>query len=174
MRIRPATPDDAESIADVHVASWRAAYSGIVPETILANLSTAERAARWKALTVDPGWHVLVAEDAAAVVGFSSLVPSRDPGANATTIGELTSIYVSPPFWRRGIGRKLLGASLEKARNRGFTRVTLWVLAQNLRARQFYESLGFAPDGTTKVGSELPGVSLHEVRYTTHVRAGAV
>jgi hypothetical protein len=37
--VRPATPDDADAIASVHVRSWQAAYRGIVPDAMLDALS---------------------------------------------------------------------------------------------------------------------------------------
>ena len=36
--VRPATRDDADSIAEVHVASWRWAYEGQLPDDVLAVL----------------------------------------------------------------------------------------------------------------------------------------
>ncbi|MDQ6926250.1 MAG: nucleotidyltransferase domain-containing protein [Candidatus Eremiobacteraeota bacterium] len=36
-------------------------------------------------------------------------------------------------------------------RGAGSAEATLWVLDTNVRARRFYESAGWAPDGTTKV-----------------------
>ena len=41
-RIRTATPEDARAIAEVHVASWRAAYRGVLPDTYLDRLSVDE------------------------------------------------------------------------------------------------------------------------------------
>ena len=42
--IRRATVDDADAIATVHIASWRGAYAGIVPDAFLASLDVAARA----------------------------------------------------------------------------------------------------------------------------------
>jgi len=41
--IRPATPEDARAIAEVHVASWRYAYRGLLPDDVLDRLSVEER-----------------------------------------------------------------------------------------------------------------------------------
>jgi len=35
MRIRVATPDDAEAIVDAHVRSWQVAYRGLIPDPVL-------------------------------------------------------------------------------------------------------------------------------------------
>jgi hypothetical protein len=41
--IRRASQSDARAIAEVHVASWRETYRGIVPDAFLDALSVAER-----------------------------------------------------------------------------------------------------------------------------------
>ena len=46
--VRDATVDDAHAIAEVHVASWRWAYRGQVPEAILDALSVEDREAMWR------------------------------------------------------------------------------------------------------------------------------
>jgi ribosomal protein S18 acetylase RimI-like enzyme len=45
IEIRPARPADSVAIAAVHVAAWRSAYPGILPDEYLANLSVARYAA---------------------------------------------------------------------------------------------------------------------------------
>ena len=44
------------------------------------------------------------------------------------------------------------------------TRILLWVLAENERARHFYRRNGFEPDGVEKL-VPVGGVELLEVRY---------
>jgi len=45
-----------------------------------------------------------------------------------------------------------------------YQRAVLWVLADNARARRFYERAGFAPDGATSILAGLGGVL--ELRYS--------
>ena len=52
-----------------------------------------------------------------------------------------------------------------EARTRGYTEVVLWVLESNERALRFYDSLGFRPDGETRVFLERSDESMLEVRY---------
>lgn len=62
--IRHATLDDATAIAEVHVASWRTTYRGIVDQAYIDTLSVAERATAWAqrlSADVDDGPDVLVA-----------------------------------------------------------------------------------------------------------------
>jgi len=44
------------------------------------------------------------------------------------------------------------------------TRIMLWVLAENERARHFYRRNGFEPDGVEKL-APVGGAELLEVRY---------
>lgn len=161
--IRPATPADAAQIAAVHIASWREAYDGVVPEDFLAGLDAADRAEVWRQTLerVDRGQSVWVAEDEGRVVGFAHLGPSRDEDAERSTM-EIYSIYLEPHAWGRGIARELMRTVLA-AVPVGAT-VTLWALDTNDRARHFYRRNGFAPDGVEKM-EEFGGEHLREIRY---------
>jgi len=46
--IRKATFDDAAAIARIHVGTWRVAYTDIVPDDFLANLSEEKRTQSWR------------------------------------------------------------------------------------------------------------------------------
>jgi len=46
----------------------------------------------------------------------------------------------------QGVGRLLMDAAEAWARSRGYRRITLNVFAQNERARQIYERLGYEPE----------------------------
>ena len=48
MQVRNALPADAEAIAVVDVASWRAAYAGVMPAAYLAGLDVAQKAEGWR------------------------------------------------------------------------------------------------------------------------------
>ena len=95
----------------------------------------------------------------------------RSIGAEATSsgaagpCGEIASFYVLPSEWRRGTGRRLGERAVAEARRREFSEVMVWVLETNARARSFYESLGFRPDGESKIFLERPYASWRELRY---------
>jgi len=165
MEVRHAEATDARAIAEVHVASWRGAYRGVIPDDFLSGLSVERRTKTWSATLCDPNVDIFVAlNDSGSVVGFSSIQRSRDDDAPEDT-GEVTTIYVTPDEWGQGYGRALMGAVVAKARDRGFRCLTLWVLEANQRARRFYEAVGFTPDGVNKNETLPGGVVLHEVRY---------
>ena len=161
--IRAATQTDVDEIARLHVRTWQVAYRGHMPDAHLDGLDPAKRAAMWSTAIERPDTVVFVASANETLVGFSSLVPSRDTDAPAG-VAELAAIYVEPSAWRTGIGRELIGACIEVAAQRGYADLTLWVLTGNAPARAFYEACGFAADGHTKI-DERPGFTIHETRY---------
>jgi len=166
MTIRPALPDDADAIANVHIASWRAAYRGQLPDAYLAALDTERSARGWSQTLADSKSDVVVAEQDRNIVGFASLSPSRDADADSK-VGEITSIYLLSEYWRRHIGTELFEALLQCASKRGYSEITLWVLASNQQARDFYESRGFFVDGAEKHEPRPPDLTFHEIRYRT-------
>jgi ribosomal protein S18 acetylase RimI-like enzyme len=86
------------------------------------------------------------------------------PAGRAGGVGELYALYVTPAWWSAGVGRALMGSVLSALEDDGYRRVVLWVLADNARARRFYERAGFAADGGTNILTGLGGVL--EIRYT--------
>jgi ribosomal protein S18 acetylase RimI-like enzyme len=146
-RIRWATAADARGIAEVHVASWRHAYRGLLPDGSLDRLSVEQREASWREAFRDRGAGVFVAEEDGRVIGFASFGPSRD-GDAGPEVGEIPAIYVDPSAVGAGVGRALLDAAIEALREAGYRRATLWVLEANAHARRFYERAGWRWDGT--------------------------
>ena len=63
---------------------------------------------------------------------------------------DITNVQVKETFRGRGIGRKLMMATLDKARSVGGKEFTLEVRAGNTVAISLYESLGFAEEGKRK------------------------
>ena len=163
--VRPATPDDADAIASVHVRSWQAAYRGIVPDAMLEALSIQRRAGWWHGELTEmmPPTACWVVERSGRVVGFASIGTARGDSAGPG-IGELFTLYLEPEAWSQGLGRALNDQSIVGLRASGFRSAILWVLADNVRGRRFYERAGWQSDGAT-MGWETSGTTLDEVRY---------
>ena len=77
-RVRRATLDDAQEIASVQVASWRAAYEHVYPADYLAELSVDERCELWTRVLSGAGYDVFVAERDGRVAGLASVGPTED------------------------------------------------------------------------------------------------
>ena len=79
---------------------------------------------------------------------------------------ELWGIYVDPFMQRQGIGSIMITFCENKAIERGFNEVCLWVLEKNVKARLFYEKFGYFPDGTKK---HIEFLEAMEMRYSKRV-----
>jgi ribosomal protein S18 acetylase RimI-like enzyme len=142
--VRPAVPADAPAIARVHVASWRAAYRGIIPQQVLDELDEAEWAARHRAHLQDAAAAqvILVCEQDGAIIAFLTHGPPRDADVPPRS-GELHALYADPAVWGTGAGRALTEAALDALRAAGCDEAVVWVLDDNARGRRFYELAGF-------------------------------
>ena len=138
--VRPAELDDAPAIARVHVATWRSAYRGLLPDDFLASLSQTHYEERWRRNLSDGAARIYVAEDVDGVVGFASGGPER-AGENGYA-GELYAIYILEDAQGRGHGRRLVQAVVGGLRELGIRNMIVWVLRDNSAARGFYERLG--------------------------------
>ena len=153
---------DARLIANVHVASWQAAYRGIIPDAILDALDVSEREARWIANIRETHRTVLLAKVDGLACGFCSFEAARDADLSAAD-GQITAIYVTQEHWGHGPGQALFEAALLALAQAGFSSASVWVLEENARARRFYEKYGFEPDGAAqRAFDQLPA---REIRY---------
>jgi ribosomal protein S18 acetylase RimI-like enzyme len=158
--IRRARPADAAAIADIHVRTWQAAYEHVFGAERLATLDAAQREQRWRR-SLEVGDQVgFVAEWDEVVVGWATVGPSYEEAS----WGELYGIYVAPEAWGTGAGSALIRAAADELRAHGLEDAVLWVLADNPRARRFYEREGWATDGARRTGEHL-GVRTEELRY---------
>ncbi|WP_298339748.1 GNAT family N-acetyltransferase [Ferrimicrobium sp.] len=164
MPVRHAKPGDALGIGRVHVASWQAAYRGVLAQDDLDSLDPAQRGANWRRYLNGPlasDESVFIAEvQPNTVLGFASVGQSRD----ANGVGELRCLYVSPEHWGQGVGGELLSSSIDALVACGFREATLWVLDSNDRARRFYEANGWAVDQGVKQET-IGKITVREVRY---------
>jgi len=168
MPVRTAVAEDVPEIARLHVNVWRAAYRGHVPEAYLDALDVSNSAERWAKNLRDASRVLLVATEEHRVVGFCSLVPSRDADALGS-VGEISALYVDANRWRCGHGSALIDSATDAAPSRGFSELTLWVLTANHGARAFYEARGFEMDGRTKT-DQHESFALVETRYRRPLR----
>ncbi len=125
--LRPAGPDEADALADLHTAA-RAAAVPAMPAAVHTPAQTRE----WMRGRVGTTHEVWVAEQDGSLVGYAALSSSGGPDA------WLDDLYVAPGRTGRGTGSLLL--DLVKARRPGG--FALWVFASNEAARRFYRRHG--------------------------------
>jgi ribosomal protein S18 acetylase RimI-like enzyme len=158
----------ADSVAAVHIDSWRAAYKGLVPDDYLARLDYGKRAEWFREHLGDTSPETFIIVDSGEVRGFLTVGPSRDSDQMTGQAGEIHGIYLAPGWWRQGIGRRACQYALDLLARSRYSAVTLWVFAGNRPARLFYEAMGFVPDGASKVLDV--GVPLEAIRYRKDIR----
>jgi ribosomal protein S18 acetylase RimI-like enzyme len=163
-RVRLATPEDADGLADVHVRTWQRAYRDIFSPDFLESLDRGRRSEWWRR-QIEDGARVHVAE-VDRVVGFCSTGASDRDGW-----GEILAIYVHPDRWGHGLGSDLLRAGEAELSNAGFERALLWVLEENRRARAFYEAHGWEMGQPVRL-EEIGGRQVTEVIYEKDLTAG--
>jgi ribosomal protein S18 acetylase RimI-like enzyme len=161
VRVRRAVVDDAEAIERVRTDTWRYAYRGLMPDSVLDRMGYDATRRRSLMSGLPPDQFVLVAEDDAAVVGFCLGGPASGPGEQFS--GEVYAIYVLPQRHGRGIGRALLQAAALELAERGFLSMIVWVLRENVPSRRFYERMGGRHVRDEE--RELAGVRLTESGY---------
>jgi ribosomal protein S18 acetylase RimI-like enzyme len=144
--VRPAAAHDADALAALHVASWRAAYLDLLPGALIARRTLERRRRQWRALLEVVQQQTLVIEEGGTVVGFSNFGPARDDDLPAS-VAEVYAIYLHPKVWRRGFGRALWRETSQRLRGRDYREVAVWLLEGNARAWGFYRSRGLEPDG---------------------------
>jgi ribosomal protein S18 acetylase RimI-like enzyme len=143
-KIRIATPDDANDLGAMHVASWRETYSCLLPDKMLSSLSIEARAAAWTKIMREPPTQsstvIYLADQDGAIVGFGSCGAQRTEHLKSQGYGgEVSAIYVLREFQKRKVGTSLLRAMSSDLVRRGFNAAALWVLRDNSMARRFYE-----------------------------------
>ncbi len=156
--VRPARPDDLPDLQEVARRTWRATYTGLIPNADIERFL--ERHYSLEALgraleRLGEGMLVAAVDD--QVVGYATCGVSRENS------GELFAIYVLPEWQRRGVGRRLWQRAIKHLRSLGLPEMVVWVLANNEPARRFYER-----QGATLLGNRAFPVSetpIEEVGY---------
>lgn len=165
--VRPASPDDAPSVAAVQVRAWREGYVEVLPLAVLAGLDEAAMAPGWRAAAAappSPRHRLLVAVEGGQVTGFAASAPAEDDDLAAEATTELLALHVDPARGRAGHGSRLLAATVDLLREDGVASAVTWVLAGDRVTRHFLQAAGWAPDGATRdldMGTLVPQLRLH-------------
>ena len=96
------------------------------------------------------------------MIGTASFCKSR--WEKYSEYGEIVSIYFLPDYIGKGYGRLLLDKCIEELKKCGFSKVLLWVLEDNHRARKFYEKNRFIYSGVF-LDDNIGGKNVREVLY---------
>jgi ribosomal protein S18 acetylase RimI-like enzyme len=140
LRLRRARAADADLIADLHTASWRTAYRGLVLDRFLDSGLAQQRRRHWRATMAGtrPRDLVLIAEDGKGPAGFISVWVRRGSPA------FIDNLHAHPARRRQGVGSFLMKEAARLLAALGQRAAYLWVLDNNLAARRFYAAIGGA------------------------------
>ncbi|MCL2376156.1 MAG: GNAT family N-acetyltransferase [Defluviitaleaceae bacterium] len=154
--IRAMKTSDVPRVAEIHIFGQRTAYRGLVSEEFLFGKMTVEKRMDYFKSNGAEGYVF----DDGVVKGFITLGPCEDEDGAA--FFELYRIFVDPFMLGDGIGVKLAAYFEDIATERGYNEICLWVLEGNVKARAFYEKLGYIEDGAKRISGYF---KVYEVRY---------
>jgi ribosomal protein S18 acetylase RimI-like enzyme len=141
VRYLDATDRDADSIASLHVDSWRRHYRGAYLDAYLDGDVVADRQEVWRSRLAHPTrrQYTVVARHGDEVVGFAHIILDEDPRWGSL----LENLHVRTDLKRTGIGSRLLSEAARRLlRLRPKGSLHLWVLNQNTAAQAFYDARG--------------------------------
>ena len=148
---RPATPDDAVALRDLERIASLVALGHVFPPD-RHPYPDDDVLARWVLVLADPGVHVEVVEADTGLVCFV-----------AWDAASVRHLAVHPDHWGRGLAGEAIARATAGIAAGGANRAVLWCLAENERARGFYEHLGWRTTGREQVAVWPPHPT--EVEY---------
>ncbi|MFF8727776.1 GNAT family N-acetyltransferase [Streptomyces sp. NPDC015171] len=153
LSIRPARPEDDGELALLDRATWSTLHAVMPPPEPPYPPFFDERHG--------PDQY-LVAESGATVLGYIRLVHPTPLASNAHVL-SIQGFAVAEEARGRGVGRALVRAAVDRARDRGARRLTLRVLGHNAPARALYASEGFAVEGVLPGEFHIDGAYVDDV-----------
>ncbi|MPZ96413.1 MAG: GNAT family N-acetyltransferase [Propionibacteriales bacterium] len=141
--IRRATSDEAGPLAEVERAATLVALAHVFPPDRFP-YPDADVLARWRIVLEDPAVTVLVAERDGGLLGYAAYDDTW-----------LRHLGVHPDHWGTGLADLLTDTALAGIAAGGTTIARLWVIADNHRARRFYERGGWLRGAETDT-AEFP------------------
>jgi GNAT superfamily N-acetyltransferase len=150
VELRAAVLGDADRIAALNAAGWRAGFRGLVSSSYLDAYDGLPQLRHDTLAEPRDGAIQLVAVDGGALVGWVAGAPANEgdlgPGAYL-----VEACYVDPARWRSGVGRRLMRALIDQLDPRRWTHLVLWTLRDAAETSAFYVSLGMVRDGREAV-----------------------
>lgn len=145
--VRPAVPDDADTVARLLLAHWVMSPLASVTEHVVS-LDPADVAQSWRDAITDPPSRrhlTLVACAGTQAVGFLAAAPADSDGDV-----EVLELVVTAGHRRQGHGSRLLRAWADLSLESMATGGVVWVSGADDAARSFLTGAGWAPDGSSR------------------------
>jgi RimJ/RimL family protein N-acetyltransferase len=161
LRIRPATPDDAEQLVAYVGRVTGEPHNNVVLDPGQWTMTLDDERAFLAARSESPDrGNFVVAEVEGEVVGVGGLDRGQRPtDRHAATLG----LTVDAAWRRRGIATAIMNYLIGWARHEGLVRIELKVFTRNAAAIALYERLGFAHEGRHPKAFLKQGVWVEEL-----------
>lgn len=157
--IRQAILSDMKQLAKIQTNSWRDSFFNILtPETLrkYTNPDSCEKLLE----------SVFNSQKGNFYIALFNSIPCGEVfwclGSELKNSAEIVAFHISKSFWNNGIGTALLQHVINEIQPTKVDCIYLWVFQENIRARKFYEKLGFSTDNCIR-NSRLDNVT--EIRY---------
>lgn len=163
--VRRAVPGDASALVELAREVGSEEEGWLITDGDWRTPSEERRYLR--ALRRHPHAAVLVAETPDGIVGRLSL--ARDPHPASEHVADL-GLMVAREHRRRGIGRALMAAAEEWAREVGVRKLELHVFSYNEAALALYEGLGYEREGFRRGHYRRGGELLDAILMAKEIR----
>ena len=150
--------------AEAHLPGIKDIFNQAVRETfaIWSEIETTlDQRRTWLATRTGAGFPVIVAVDPARptdVLGYGSFGVFRDFPGYVKTVEH--SVYVAPAAQRRGVGRAIIAALIQRAKAMGLSTMVGGIDSANAASIALHEAAGFEIQGTLKGVGKKFGKSL--------------
>ena len=159
LTIRRGTVADAALLSELGARTFSETFAADnTPEDLAAYIATSFNLARQTAELEDPVSTFLIAEVDGRAAGYAKLrAGGSEKGVEGANPIELVRLYVAREWLGRGVGKQLMRACLDDARQSGHQTIWLGVWERNARAQAFYRKWNFRTVGehTFQLGSDL-------------------
>jgi N-acetylglutamate synthase-like GNAT family acetyltransferase len=139
--VRLANATDARAITQLQLSNWLHSHAELAQSLVAKDVESA-----WvQAITIqsDLG-RVLVCERDGILVGVAAI-------EFLGGIGQISLLEVAPETRRQLIGARLVNAVADIALQAGCEQMSLWLSAAQSQGQLFFESMGWAPSGATRI-----------------------
>lgn len=145
--LRNANINDIEGLAVAYSNCAHNAYQGILPASILEDITLQKSVKKWRQEFVeqiaDADKAIFVIEnEARAIVGFSICGAAKSRSLKSLGDGEIFTLHVESDHQGYGLGKALMLANARWLISRGLFCGGAWVLEDNIIGRRFAEDLG--------------------------------
>ncbi len=147
--------DSIEKIKEVYLNSYKETYKAFVSDKFFDGIDVDG----WLKEVDENNFFVMLQDR--EIIGMSTISEGED---SEDEIGEIETIYLNHDYVDHGYGRLLLNAMVKELYERGYEKVYLWDVKENLRSQAFYMKNGFELTDETRV-LKINNEEIKKIKY---------